>query len=171
MFSAMVNDDASYDGKFFVCVKSTRIFCLPSCKARLPKPGNVVFVETREEALAAGFRGCKRCRAEFYPYTQPPWLDAVLGAVQTTTGKLDENTLATRAGVDISTIRRYFASYLNTTPMAMHRRFRLQRAHELLQRGTDSLTAALETGFESWSGFRDAFIKQYGYPPGRVHGA
>lgn len=167
----MQNDDASYDGKFFVCVKTTRIYCLPSCKAKLPLLKNVLFVETREEATAAGFRGCKRCRSEFYPNTQPPWLDPVLAAIrQATTRKLDEDLLASAAGVDISTVRRYFRSYLNTTPMAMHRRIRLEHAHAMMQRGSDYLTAAYETGFESSSGFRDAFIKYYGYPPGRING-
>ncbi|MBX2990956.1 MAG: methylphosphotriester-DNA--protein-cysteine methyltransferase family protein [Bacteroidetes bacterium] len=171
MIAAMQNDDASYDGKFFVCVKTTKIYCLPSCKAKLPMMKNVVFVETREEAIAAGFRGCKRCRSEFYPNTQPPWLDSVLATIkQNTTRKLDEQLLATTGGVDISTIRRYFKSYMNTTPMAMHRRVRLEYAHSLMRNGSDYLTAAYETGFESSSGFRDAFIKQYGHPPGRING-
>jgi methylphosphotriester-DNA--protein-cysteine methyltransferase len=59
--------------------------------------------------------------------------------------------------------------YKNTTPLALHRAMRLQRAHSLLKRGADYLTAAYETGFESSSGFRDAFIKHYGYPPGRIN--
>jgi AraC family transcriptional regulator of adaptative response/methylated-DNA-[protein]-cysteine methyltransferase len=171
MITAMQNNDASYDGKFFVCVTTTGIYCLPSCKAKLPLIKNVVFLETREEALAAGFRGCKRCRSEFFPNTQPPWLEPVVATIrQANTRKLDEQSLAEVAGVDISTIRRYFKSYMNTTPLAMHRRVRLDHARTLIQRGSDYLTAAYETGFESSSGFRDAFIKQYGYPPGRSNG-
>jgi len=166
MVGAMQNDDARYDGKFFVCVKTTGIYCLPSCKARLPFLTNVIFMPTREEAVVAGFRGCKRCRSEFFPTTRPPWLEPVLHTLKQTTGcKLDEQTLADVGGVDISTIRRYFKSYMNTTPMALHRSIRLERAHALLRRGSDCLTAAYETGFESPSGFRDAFIKRYGYPP------
>jgi AraC family transcriptional regulator of adaptative response/methylated-DNA-[protein]-cysteine methyltransferase len=162
--------DASYDGKFFVCVTTTKIYCLPSCKAKSPLAKNVFFVETREEAIAAGFRGCKRCRSEFFPNTQPPWLDVVLNTLaESQRQKLDERTLAEVAGVDISTIRRYFKLYMNTTPLAHHRRIRLRYAHTLLTSGADYLTAAYETGFESPSGFREAFIKHYGYPPGRVH--
>jgi AraC family transcriptional regulator of adaptative response/methylated-DNA-[protein]-cysteine methyltransferase len=170
MITAMQNDDASYDGKFFVCVKTTKIYCLPSCKAKLPLPKNVVFVETRDEAIAAGFRGCKRCRSEFFPNTQPPWLEPVIETItQSHSRKLDEQSLADVARVDISTIRRYFKSYKNTTPMAYHRKLRLQHAHSLMKRGADYLTAAYETGFESSSGFRDAFVKHYGYPPGRTN--
>ncbi len=171
MIEAMQNDDASYDGKFFVCVKTTKIYCLPSCKAKLPKVENVIFVRTREEAIAAGFRGCKRCRSEFYPNTQPVWLEPVLEMIRKANDKkLDEESLAGIAGVDISTIRRYFKLYKSTTPLALHRKVRLEHAHKLMKRGADYLTAAYETGFESASGFRDAFIKHYGYPPGRING-
>jgi AraC family transcriptional regulator of adaptative response/methylated-DNA-[protein]-cysteine methyltransferase len=170
MIRARKTGDASYNGKFFVCVKTTKIYCLPSCRAKSPLEKNVIYLETREEAIAAGFRGCKRCRSEFYPNTQPPWLDDVLATIKNATDrKLDEESLAEVAGVDISTIRRYFKLYKNTTPLALHRAMRLQRAHSLLKRGADYLTAAYETGFESSSGFRDAFIKHYGYPPGRIN--
>jgi AraC family transcriptional regulator of adaptative response/methylated-DNA-[protein]-cysteine methyltransferase len=170
MITAMQNDDANYDGKFFVCVKTTKIYCLPSCKAKLPLLKNVIFLQTREEAIAKGFRGCKRCRSEFFPNTQPPWLDDVLSAIKKANDrKLDEESLAEVARVDISTIRRYFKLYKNTTPLALHRKVRLDHAHKLIKRGADYLTAAYETGFESSSGFRDAFIKQYGYPPGRIN--
>jgi AraC family transcriptional regulator, regulatory protein of adaptative response / methylated-DNA-[protein]-cysteine methyltransferase len=166
MVAAMRNNDSRYDGRFFVCVKSTGIYCLPSCKAKRPLLKNVVFMPTREEAIAAGFRGCKRCRAEFFPNTRPPWLEPILRTLtQTKTQRLDEQTLADAGGVDISTIRRYFKSYLNTTPMAMHRNIRLEHAHSLLKRGSDYLTAAYAAGFESPSGFRDAFVKRYGCLP------
>lgn len=166
MVAAMQRDDRAYDGKFFVCVRTTGIYCLPSCKAKLPKLKNVVFLRTRDEAVAAGFRGCKRCRSEFYPDTHPEWLERVMSTLRDTKDrKLDERTLARIGGVDISTIRRYFKSYMRTTPLAFHRRIRLEHAHSLIKSGTDSLTAALSTGFESPSGFRDAFVKRYGYPP------
>ncbi|MDL1893258.1 methylphosphotriester-DNA--protein-cysteine methyltransferase family protein [Sphingobacteriales bacterium CHB3] len=171
MITAMQNDDTSYDGKFFVCVKTTSIYCLPSCKAKLPKPENVVFLESREQAIVAGFRGCKRCRSEFYPNTEPAWLEPVLRTIRLShSRKLAEQALADVAGVDISTIRRYFKSYRNTTPMAYHSRIRLHYAHTLLQNGADYLTAAYESGFESPSGFRDAYVRHYGYPPGKTDG-
>lgn len=166
MVAAMQNDDSRYDGKFFVCVKSTGIYCLPSCKAKRPLLKNVTFYATREEASEAGFRGCKRCKSEFYPDVTPDWLGPVLTFMRSEARiRITEEELANRAGIDISTIRRYFKSYMNTTPMTMHRNIRLQHAHTLLKRGSDYLTAAYESGFESSSGFRDAFAKRYGYPP------
>ncbi len=170
MVHAMRENNAGFDGRFFVCVTSTRIFCLPSCKAKTPKLDHVVFVFRREDAVRMGFRGCKRCRAEFYPATEPPWLISLLDHFKRNPGaKIREQELACHAGVDISTIRRYFRTYLNTTPMAYHRKMRIMRARDLLKAGTDFVSVAYESGFESPSGFRDAFIREFGYPPGRVY--
>ncbi len=170
MVTAMRNCDAEFDGLIWVGVRSTGIYCLPSCRAKLPLQKNVTFFATRQEAVKAGLRGCKRCRSEFYPRTSPPWLDEVLAQLRSeVTGKIDEAHLTKIAGVDISTIRRYFKQYLNTTPMAFHRRFRLRHAKDLLRSGVNYLAAAYECGFESSSGFRDAFIKEFGSPPGRYY--
>lgn len=171
MVRAMLADDARYDGQFYVCVRSTRIYCLPSCKARRPKPENVLFCATREEAIAAGYRGCKRCRAEFYPDLAPAWLHRVVTRMQERVdGRLRETDLAAGAGVDISTIRRYFKTYLRTTPGVFHRRLRLEHARSLIDGGQDYLTAAYDSGFESASGFREAFRREYGTTPGTHRG-
>ena len=74
MLTAFMTSDANYDGKFYVCVKTTKIYCLPSCTAKLPLKQNVIFVKTREEAIEKGFRGCLRCKSEFYPNIFPEWL-------------------------------------------------------------------------------------------------
>jgi methylphosphotriester-DNA--protein-cysteine methyltransferase len=170
MLVAMKTDDARYDGAFYVCVLSTKIYCLPSCKAKDPLPRNVVFHPTREAAIAAGFRGCLRCRSEFFPDVSPPWFHGVVRFMQNALGeKITERGLVEAAGVDSSTVRRYFRMHMQTTPMAYHRKLRLDHAKELLERGEDYLTAAYECGFGSASGFRDAFTKQFGMPPGKVH--
>ena len=77
MLSAAKTCDASYDGKFWLGVLSTKIYCLPSCKARFPLEKNVIFFSTREEAVRNDFRGCMRCKSEFYPYVEPQWLDKI----------------------------------------------------------------------------------------------
>ena len=170
MVRAMQNDDARYDGVFYVAVRTTGIYCLPSCKARLPHLKNVLFFTTREEAVRAGFRGCKRCRAESFPDVSPPWLSTAFSFMKNTVDrKLRQDDLSAAVGVDISTIRRHFRVSLKTTPMAYHRKLRLEHAKSLLESGADYLTAAYASGFESSSGFRDAFLKYYGIPPGRAH--
>jgi AraC family transcriptional regulator of adaptative response / DNA-3-methyladenine glycosylase II len=78
MIEAMRRNDASYDGRFYVGVHSTGIYCLPSCKAKLPLLKNIVFYKTREEAIAAGLRGCKRCKSEQFPDVLPDWLKSAV---------------------------------------------------------------------------------------------
>ena len=170
MVNAMRESDPSYDGKFYVGVLTTGIYCLPSCKAKLPKLENVVFFSTREEAIAAGLRGCKRCKSERYPDVLPEWLPAVINFMKTRRGeKLNENLLMDMTGTNISTVRRYFKIHLDSTPLAFHRKIRLKYARELLEDGKDYLTACFESGFESFSGFRDAFLKEFGTSPGEIH--
>jgi AraC family transcriptional regulator of adaptative response/methylated-DNA-[protein]-cysteine methyltransferase len=170
MFRIMRRRDADFNGRFYVGVHSTGIYCLPSCKARSPKPENVVFYRTREEAIAAGLRGCKRCRAERFPDLLPDWLHAVIGLMrQTRTRRLTERELIRLTGVDISTVRRYFRRHLGVTPLAFHRAIRLRHARGLIESGSDYLTAAFECGYESASGFRTAFQRMFGAPPGRFY--
>ena len=63
-YRAVTDRDAAFDGKFYTAVKTTGIYCRPSCHARVPKRENVVFFERREDALGAGFRACKRCHPD-----------------------------------------------------------------------------------------------------------
>lgn len=170
MVEAMMSKDAGFDGKFYVGVHSTGIYCLPSCKARKPLLKNVVFYSTREEAIAAGLRSCKRCAAERYPDYLPVWLHLVLRYMREhKQDRLNEIALIKLSGVDISTIRRYFKQHLKATPLEFHRRIRLNFARELIEQGHDYLTACYECGYESASGFRDAFSKQFGKPPGAFY--
>ena len=170
MVAAMTDNDRAYDGRFYVGVLSTGIYCLPSCRARLPQLKNVRFFPTREEAIAAGLRGCKRCKSAQFPDVLPGWLGVVLHYMREHRDeRLDEDRLRTMTQVDISTVRRYFKAHLQMTPLAFHRRMRLGYARELIASGTSYLTAAYECGYESSSGFREAFVRLYGHPPGSFH--
>lgn len=166
----MMEKDGRFDGQFYVGVHSTGIYCLPSCKARKPLLKNVIFYESREEAIAAGLRGCKRCAAERYPDYLPPWLHRVLHYMHDNRQeRLNEMQLIKLSGVDISTIRRYFKHHLQATPLSFHRRIRLNFAREMIEQGHDYMSACFECGYESVSGFRDAFMKQFGKPPGAFY--
>lgn len=170
MVEAMMASDQGFDGKFYVGVHSTGIYCLPSCKARKPLLKNVKFYPTREEAIAAGLRSCKRCAAERYPDYLPAWLHRVLRHMREhKQDRLNEIALIKLSGVDISTIRRYFKYHLDATPLSFHRRIRLNFARELIEQGEDYLAACYECGYESASGFREAFTKQFGKPPGAFY--
>ncbi len=170
MIEAMRCNNAAYDGRFYVGVHSTGIYCLPSCKAKLPLLKNIIFYKTREEAIAAGLRGCKRCKSEQFPDVLPDWLKEVLHLMHNTqTERLTEDRLRTITGVDISTVRRYFRLHLGMTPLAFHRKLRLAYARRLLESGYDYLSAAYECGYQSASGFREAFVHQFGRPPGSYY--
>ena len=78
MVNARIRRDASYDGHFYVGVQTMKIFCLPSCKARMSLVKNMVFFLTREEAIVAGYRSCKRCKPDLFPNMVPDWLNKII---------------------------------------------------------------------------------------------
>lgn len=170
MVSARIRRDASYDGHFYVGVRTMKIFCLPSCKARLSLEQNMVFFSTREEAIAAGYRSCKRCKPDLFPKITPNWLDKVLSYMKRNVSeRLNEETFVRITGVEISTIRRHFKNHYRLTPMAFHRKLRLAYAKELIKQGVNSKELPSHCGFKSNSGFRTAFFKEFGHPPGETH--
>ncbi|MFX0181838.1 MAG: Ada metal-binding domain-containing protein [Candidatus Hodarchaeota archaeon] len=169
MIKARIRRDNSYDGHFFVGVRTMKIYCLPSCKARLSLKENMIFFLTREEAISAGYRSCKRCKPDIFPNNRPPWLDQVLLYMKSNVSeRITEKTLARVARVDISTIRRNFKIYYRLPPMAYHRKLRLVYAKELIKRGVNQKELPSRCGFKSNSGFRAAFSKEFGYSPGEV---
>ncbi len=170
MIQAMTDCDSNYNGKFYVGVTSTKIYCLPSCRAKLPLLKNVTFFNTREEAIAFGLRGCKRCHSENFPDVLPKWVKPLLKYLKENyKEKLSEESLMEITGVEISTIRRYFKEHHKTTALAFHRRLRLNYALSLIRSNSSYLDAAFETGWESSSGFREAFKKQFGQTPGSLY--
>jgi AraC family transcriptional regulator of adaptative response/methylated-DNA-[protein]-cysteine methyltransferase len=159
----------SFDGEFYIAVKSTSIFCLPSCKARFPKEKNIEFFDTKEEAMEAGYRGCKRCRSAKYPENDPDWfIDLVEHLKSDLTVKLKSGELESICGKPIATIRRYFQSNYGLTPAQYQRKQILLRAKEKIKGGSDYRDVAFELGYESISGFRDAFLQQFGKNPGEI---
>ena len=170
MVRAMQSNDRKFDGRFWVGVHSTGIYCLPSCRAKLPLLQNVRFYPSREEAIAAGLRACKRCRSDRFPDRLPEWLHQVLRIMrENSDSRLTASEMSRLAGVNESTVRRYFHEHFGTSPAAFHRCIRLNRARQMIEDGSDYLSAAFEAGYESSSGFRTAFVKQFGFPPGRLY--
>ncbi|MDR3412548.1 MAG: Ada metal-binding domain-containing protein, partial [Formivibrio sp.] len=81
MVRAMLASDSAYEGVFFTVVKTTGIFCRPTCSARKPKPENVEFFADTEEAMAAGYRACLRCKPMDAAAIAPDWVKSLLDAV------------------------------------------------------------------------------------------
>lgn len=167
MLETMKNRDARYDGVFFVGVKTMKIYCLPSRKAKLPLRKNVVFFSEQDEALASNYRPCLRCKPDMFPNTEPAWIERCLAHLgEHTDRRILDQELAAVAGVEISTLRRAFAASFAKTPSGYHREMRLRRAARALSRRKPVLQVSGDAGFESLSGFVAAFRKQFGVSPG-----
>jgi AraC family transcriptional regulator of adaptative response/methylated-DNA-[protein]-cysteine methyltransferase len=162
---AYLQRDATYNGLFFLAVRTTGIFCRPSCPARKPRPENVEYFATAREALVAGYRPCKRCRP-LQLDDQPSWVTKLLSDVeQDPSSRIRDGELKAR-GIDPATVRRYFLRHYGMTFQAFTRARRLAGAFNRIREGQALDDAVLESGFESHSGFRDAFVRTFGETPG-----
>jgi AraC family transcriptional regulator of adaptative response/methylated-DNA-[protein]-cysteine methyltransferase len=168
MLAIMARRDAAHDGAFLVGVRTQRIYCLVSCRAKLPLPGNVVFFASREQAEAAGYRPCRRCRPDRHPDPAPAWVERCVRHLHANTDRrVSDWELADLARVDVGTLRRHFRLKVGRTPVAYHRDVRLERAAAMLLRRCPVLQTSEEVGFESLSGFVDAFRRRYGITPAK----
>jgi AraC family transcriptional regulator of adaptative response/methylated-DNA-[protein]-cysteine methyltransferase len=165
MYRALMEKDSSFEGIFYVAVKTTGIFCRPTCTARKPKRENIEYFATPQEALYAGYRPCLRCRPMENGQRPPALVVRLLRAVeQAPTERFrDEDLLG--LNIDPSTARRQFKRYFGMTFHAYHRARRMGLALHEVRKGNDVIDAQIETGFESASGFRDAFAKVFGKAP------
>ena len=164
--------DARFDGKFFIAVTSTGIYCRTICPAKTSKDANVRYYATAAEAAEAGFRPCLRCRPESAPGS-PAWLgtSAVVrrGLRLIQDGALDLSSvdeLATRLGVGARHLGRLFNKHLGASPMAVARTRRLHFAKQLLDETRLPITQiALASGFGSVRRFNAAFKNTYRRSP------
>jgi AraC family transcriptional regulator of adaptative response/methylated-DNA-[protein]-cysteine methyltransferase len=170
MHRAFARRDPSYDGVFFSGVRTTGIFCRPSCPARKPLPDHLEFFGTAREALFAGYRPCLRCRPLEADGRPPDWVGRLLGEVEADPSRrLTAGDLA-RLGVEPARARRWFQRHWGMTFSAYCRARRLGGALHALREGASLDDAALDHGFESLSGFRDAFARLFRRPPGQARG-
>ena len=169
---ARLSRDARFDGRFFIAVTSTGIYCRPICPSRYAKRSNVRFYGTPAAAESAGFRPCLRCRPEAAPGT-PAWLGTAavvrraLRLIEA--GALDEGSvemLATRSGIGPRHLLRLFDKHVGASPTAVALTRRLHFAARLLEETDLPITqVALAAGFGSSRRFNDAFRKTYQRPP------
>lgn len=163
--------DGGYDGVFYAAVTTTRIFCRPSCPARKPKEGRVEYYASAREALYAGFRPCLRCRPMEASGVAPSWVRGLLEAVDADPERKLRDRDLREMDIEPSAARRYFKRTYGMTFQAYSRARRLGRAFEALKRGGSVDEAALGFGWDSFSGFREAFGKAFGSPPGAISGS
>ena len=172
---ARASRDARFDGKFFIAVTSTKIYCRPVCPARTSKDCNVRYYATAAEASEAGFRPCLRCRPEAAPGS-PAWIGTsavvkrALRLIQE--GALDNRSvddLASRLGIGGRHLTRLFAQHVGASPAALGHTRRLHFAKRLLDDTRLSITdIALASGFGSVRRFNGAFLACYRRSPSKL---
>lgn len=164
--------DARFDGRFFIAVRSTRIYCRPICPSRFSDDSNVRYYATAAEAAAAGYRPCLRCRPEAAPGS-PGWagtsavVQRALRLIQE--GALNQGSvgsLAERLGIGIRHLNRLFTQHVGVSPAIVAYTQRAHFAKRLLDETDLSITdIALAAGFGSIRRFNDAFRNTYGRSP------
>ena len=167
MTAAYRRRDESYDGVFYFGVRTTGIFCRPSCPARKPLARNVTFYASVREAMFAGFRPCKRCRPLELPGAHPRWAAALIARLEQEPARRIRDGDLRQLGVEPARARRYFQQRYGMTFHAFARGYRLRGAFQQLRHGADLDEVAMSHGFESHSGFREAFSRVVGRAPGR----
>ncbi len=176
-YAASAGRDVRFDGQFVMAVRTTGIYCRPSCPARTPKPGNVEFYRTSAAAHVAGFRACKRCLPEAVPGS-PEWSvreDVAARAMRLIgEGVVDRDGvpgLASRLGYSERQLNRVLADELGASPVALARAQRAQNARRLLV-GTSMQVAdvAFAAGFQSLRQFNDTVAEVFGMTPTQVRG-
>lgn len=165
LYQAFVQRDASYEGLCVMAVRTTGIFCRPTCTARKPLRGNVEFFPRAGDALAAGYRACQRCRP-LEPLAAPPsWLRPLLDAVDAQPLRRWTVQEITELGIDPARVRRWFQRHYGMTFIAYQRARRLGQAFSRIDDGASVLESALDADFDSLSGFCDAFRRATGTSP------
>lgn len=170
-YQALITRDYRFDGKFFVGVKTTGIYCRPICPAR-PKKENIEFFPDALAAEKAGYRPCLRCRPECAPQS-PAWhgrntlvQQALKLIANNLLADLDENAFAKKIGVSARHLRRLFAEEIGKTPKQIWDNNRLDFARKLIVETPLPLTEiAFTAGFSSVRRFNDAIQQRFQRSP------
>jgi AraC family transcriptional regulator of adaptative response/methylated-DNA-[protein]-cysteine methyltransferase len=170
MLAASLAKDASYDGVFVTAVVTTGIFCRPTCPARKPKPENMEFYASARDALLAGYRPCSRCRPMEPAGTSPGWLSSLLRALEADPARRWRDADLRRLRLNPDRVRRWFQAHHGMTFHAYNRARRLGLAMGRIRGGAGVASAAYDHGYESLSGFNEAFQRLLGSSPRRSRG-
>jgi AraC family transcriptional regulator of adaptative response/methylated-DNA-[protein]-cysteine methyltransferase len=171
MLEAFMARDASFDGIFVTGVHTTGIFCRPTCPARKPRPENVSFFSSTQDALLAGYRPCRRCRPLEPAGTPPGWLRPLLDDLEADPTRRWTDADIRGRGLSPERVRRWFQKHHGMTFQSYSRARRLGAALGRVNEGSSVGRTAYEVGYESLSGFQEAFRRYFGEPPTNLEGA
>ena len=170
MIQAFLSRDESYDGVFYTGVRTTGVFCRPTCPAKKPREENVDFFSSTRAALLAGFRPCKRCRPMEPTGSRPLWLGDLMRDFDAEPGKRWTDRELRERGLSPERVRRWFQSHHGMTFHAYGRARRLGLALGQIKHGSGVSQAAFDTGYDSLSGFNEAFKRFMGEAPTALSG-
>ncbi|PLS16467.1 AraC family transcriptional regulator [Bacillus sp. M6-12] len=167
LWQAIISNNGDYNSKFFYAVKSTGIFCRPSCKSRMPKKENVLIFSTAQLALSANYRPCKRCRPTAKKLPDQEWVSAITEYIDTHYNeKLTLEVLAEACLGSPYHLHRTFKKVKGITPVAYIQETRVNKAKLYLAQSEIAVTdIALFVGMPNISYFITLFKKKTGYTP------
>ncbi|THU39326.1 bifunctional transcriptional activator/DNA repair protein Ada [Niastella caeni] len=165
MYEAIVNKDTSFEGVFFTAVKTTGIFCRPSCRARKPKRENVEFFTTAKEAILKGYRPCKVCNPMEKLNETPPAIKQLMDDLYNNPARKFKDHDLRQRQLEPSQVRRWFMKNYGLTFHAYQRMLRINTAFKKIQDGQTVTDTAFDTGYDSLSGFGDSFKTLFGVSP------
>lgn len=167
MYNALLHKDSGFEGIFFVGVKTTGVFCRPTCTARKPKKENVEFFPSTIEALKYGYRPCKVCHPLQRNGETPVWLKDLLKEIeQNQVVKFKDADLRER-NIDPARVRRWFKRHHGITFQSYLRLLRVNTAFGKIKHGGKVIESAYNLGYESLSGFTESFKKTTGFSPSK----
>ena len=168
-WQAIKNKDKEYDGKFVYVLRTTGTICKPSCEKKVSSPNNVIIFDTLEEALAAGYHPCKKCRPDYENWkgARQELADAVLREIQENYDRdFSLSALADHLHINKFHMLRTFKAVTGETPLQYHNRYRCEVAEHLLEQPELAVSyIAFETGFNSASHFSRVFKAVTGKSP------
>lgn len=165
MYQASLEKNSEFEGVFWMGVKTTGIFCRPTCTARKPKAENVEFFHSTKDAILKGYRPCKVCKPLENPEETPPYIREILKELRENPSLKFKDYDLVKRGLNPATLRRWFQKNHGMTFQAFQRMFRLNIAFKKLNQGENIIETAYESGFESLSGFSESFKNIFGVSP------
>lgn len=165
-WQAFSENNPRFDGVFYTGVLTTKIFCRPSCTARLPKRQNVVFFDTASQAEEGGFRACLRCKPK---ETNPvdPQVEAIVKACELIEGEdqITLDDLSAEVGLSSYHLQRVFKEIIGVSPKKYAEAKRTERFKTEIRKGNDVVTAMYDAGYGSSSRLYEKASENMGMTP------
>lgn len=165
MYQASFNKNPDFEGVFWMGVKTTGIFCRPTCTARKPKFENVEFFSNTKDAILKGYRPCKVCKPLENPDETPVEIQQILDELSADPALKFKDYDLVKRGLEPATVRRWFQKHHGMTFQTFQRMHKLNSAFKKLNSGENVTETAFDSGYESLSGFNESFKNIFGVSP------